>query len=115
MSVALGPGLLGRIFDGIQRPLEFLHAASGTFIRRGAQVSSLEEDMALGFRACFSGGTTVRGGEILGRVPETNLVEHRVLVPPGLQGELVDVVEAGQLQGDGSCCRGQDRARRDAP
>ena len=96
LTVTLGPGLLGRIFDGIQRPLELLHAASGTFIRRGAQVASLEEDRRWDFEPALRSGTTVRGGEILGRVPETNLVEHRVLIPPGMQGELVDVVEPGQ-------------------
>ena len=87
LSVALGPGLIGRIFDGIQRPLELLHAASGTFIERGAQVSSLDPDMEWDFEPVLAGGERAKGGDVLGTVPETPLVEHRVLVPPGLEGE----------------------------
>ncbi|MEJ2698908.1 MAG: V-type ATP synthase subunit A [Desulfuromonadales bacterium] len=98
LSVTLGPGLIGRIFDGIQRPLELLHAASGTFIQRGAQVSSLDPDKEWDFEPALGSGERVTGGDLLGTVPETPLVEHRVLVPPGLQGDLVDVVEAGRYK-----------------
>jgi V/A-type H+-transporting ATPase subunit A len=98
LTVALGPGLLGRIFDGIQRPLELLHAASGTFIRRGAQAASLDRERAWDFQPLLKPGAKVQGGEILGTVAETFLVEHRVLVPPGVQGELVEVAGAGKYQ-----------------
>jgi V/A-type H+-transporting ATPase subunit A len=96
LTVTLGPGLIGRIFDGIQRPLELLHAASGTFIRRGAQVTRLDPDRSWDFEPRLGNDAGVKGGEIIGTVPETPLVEHRVLVPPGVQGELVNVVEAGK-------------------
>ena len=96
LSVEIGPGLLGQIFDGIQRPLKALEQATGVFIGRGALVSPLARDRAWPFTPLLKAGDQVTGGAILGVVPETSAMEHRVLVPPGTAGELTFVAPAGE-------------------
>jgi V/A-type H+-transporting ATPase subunit A len=95
LSVEIGPGLLGQIFDGIQRPLTALQRATGVFIGRGAMVTPLARDRAWPFTPRLQAGDQVSGGEILGVVPETSAMEHRVLVPPGTTGELTFVAPSG--------------------
>ncbi len=95
LSVELGPGIIARVLDGIQRPLEQLQAAAGPFIRRGVSAPRLDRDRRWEFRPRLQAGARVNGGEILGVVPETPLVEHRILVPPDLRGELRSVAAAG--------------------
>jgi V/A-type H+-transporting ATPase subunit A len=94
-SVELGPGLLGTIFDGMQRPLETLAARGGDFIRRGAAAVALDRNRAWPFTPALAAGAQVRGGEILGSVAETELVAHHVLVPPDVSGSLVWIAAAG--------------------
>ncbi len=96
LSVQLGPGLLGQTFDGIQRPLERIHEATGLFIRRGVKASRLGKERKWAFEPRLSAGTELQGGEVLGAVQETPLVEHRVLVPPLVRGELKSIVEGGE-------------------
>ena len=100
LSVELGPGLLGGVFDGIQRPLASLHSQTGDWIRRGVSPVALDRERRWGFEPALEPGTEVRGGEVLGRVEETPLIEHRVLVPPGLNGELLEVRSAGDYTVD---------------
>ena len=88
LSVEIGPGLLGQIFDGIQRPLGALRQATGDFIGRGAQVTPLDRQKAWPFEPRLKVGDPVAGGDILGVVPETSAMEHRVLAPPGVAGEI---------------------------
>jgi V/A-type H+-transporting ATPase subunit A len=95
LSVELGPGLLGTIFDGMQRPLETLAARTGDFIRRGTGAVALDRRRAWRFTPVLAPDTHVGGGEILGTVPETDLVEHRILVPPEVAGTLVWIAPAG--------------------
>jgi V/A-type H+/Na+-transporting ATPase subunit A len=95
LSVELGPGLIGDIFDGIQRPLEMLAAQSGDYIQRGVTVSSLNRERRWAFTPALAAGAAVHGGDILGTVPETALVEHRVMVPPDVTGTLAWVAPAG--------------------
>jgi len=95
LSVELGPGLLGRIFDGIQRPLEALAARSGDFIERGTIVASLDRRKRWGFTPSLKSGARVCGGEVLGIVKETELFDHRILVPPGVAGRLTWIADAG--------------------
>ena len=96
LHLELGPGLLGRIFDGIQRPLEALAASTGDFIRRGASAEPLDRHRQWTFTPTLAAGAQVQGGEILGTVPETASIEHRVLVPPDICcGTLTWVAEAG--------------------
>lgn len=95
LSVELGPGLLGRIYDGIQRPLEVLAERSGSFIQRGVTAPALDRDHRWSFMPMAKVGAVVHGGDILGTVPETPLVEHRIMVPPDLTGKLVWIAPAG--------------------
>lgn len=96
LSVWLGPGLVGNIFDGIQRPLPALQALSGPWIGRGARVPPLDLEHRWPFEPCVKAGANVQPGEILGEVPETPLIRHRVLVPPDLSGHLSQVKGPGE-------------------
>ncbi len=98
LSLELGPGLIGAIFDGIQRPLRTIREASGHYIRKGVHLPSLSRDRVWDFTPLLSVGTEVAGGEILGTVPETPLVVHRILVPPETKGKLVTVAPAGKYR-----------------
>jgi V/A-type H+-transporting ATPase subunit A len=93
LSVELGPGLIGRIFDGVQRPLEDLLSTQGVYVRRGAALPALPRDRRWAFRPGARVGGTYQGGDILGVVQESHVVEHRVLVPPGVEGELLELKE----------------------
>lgn len=110
LSVTLGPGLIGQTFDGIQRPLEVVRQAQGIYVRRGASAGLPQRTWS--FTPALGPGVTVQGGAILGEVPETPLVTHRVLVPPDVSGELVRVASAGELGYDDEVAvvRGADGA-----
>jgi len=95
LSVELGPGLLGRVFDGIQRPLELLRQLTGERIHRGVSPPALDRARAWPFIPQLEPGVRVCGGEVLGTVQETPLLEHRLLVPPGVHGEVTSVAPAG--------------------
>ncbi|NJE42988.1 ATP synthase subunit A [Thermococcus sp. GR6] len=95
LSVELGPGLLTAMYDGIQRPLEVLRELSGDFIARGLTAPALPRDKKWHFTPKVKVGDKVVGGDILGVVPETSIIEHRVLVPPWVEGEIVEIVEEG--------------------
>jgi len=88
LSVSLGPGLIGNIYDGIQRPLPAIQARSGAWIRRGEKVPALDVAKPWPFEPRAAAGRRVAGGDCLGEVAETPLVKHRVMVPPGLSGNL---------------------------
>lgn len=96
LSVELGPGLLRSIFDGIQRPLPILEKRSGVFIGRGIKVTPLYHEEQWQFTPQVAVGDWVQGGAVLGVVPETSLIEHRVMVPPDVSGTLTWVAEAGE-------------------
>lgn len=96
LSIELGPGLIGNMFDGIGRPLERMRSMSGDNIQRGIQVQTLDRDRRWEFVPSCQAGQQVSGGDILGTVQETSLIQHRILVPPKLSGELVQI-EAGSF------------------
>jgi len=93
----LGPGLLGSIYDGVQRPLPVLMAATGDFIKRGLKAPALDRKRAWAFEPSLRAGAKVEGGAALGTVQETETIKHKVLLPPGLAGELKDL-RAGSFQ-----------------
>ncbi|HEY6094600.1 MAG TPA: V-type ATP synthase subunit A [Gallionellaceae bacterium] len=97
LSVELGPGLLGQIFDGVQRPLRSLYTLSGDHIARGLTVDSLDRDKRWPFvpNAELAHGTTVAPGSVLGSVQETAHITHHILVPPHLGGTLLELAPAG--------------------
>ncbi len=90
LSVELGPGLIKSIYDGIQRPLDAIMEKAGTNLERGVSVPALKRDVKWDFTASQKPGR-VEEGDILGVVQETGVVEHRIMVPPGCSGELVDL------------------------
>lgn len=92
----LGPGLLRSIFDGIQRPLPVLELRSGAFIGRGIKTTPLYRKQRWNFTPTVTAGAALQGGAVLGTVPETALIEHRVLLPPHLAGELVWIAAPGE-------------------
>lgn len=91
LSVELGPGLLSSIYDGIQRPLDIIRSQKGDFVTRGVEVPPLDRKKKWGFTPLTSKGQTVREGDFLGEVQETPLVKHRIMVPVGVAGEVVEV------------------------
>ncbi len=96
LSVELGPGLLRSIFDGIQRPLPVLELRSGAFIGRGIKTTPLYRREKWTFTPHAKAGDRVGGGALLGTVPESALIEHRVLVPPDMAGVLTWVAPEGE-------------------
>jgi len=100
LSVELGPGLIGNIFDGIQRPLEWIKSQVGALIRRGVRTKALPRDKKWHFIPKVKVGNEVVGGDILGTVKESELIEHRILVPPNTHGKLVEIVSEGEYTVD---------------
>lgn len=96
LSVELGPGLIGSIYDGIQRPLDAIKAKIGTNLERGIDVPALNYDKKWNFVPSATLGSRVVGGDILGTVQETDVVVHKILVPPGVEGELIRL-DAGEF------------------
>ena len=86
LSVELGPGLIRAIYDGVQRPLDKIRAMDGDFIVRGTQAPALDRETQWHFTPTAKSGDTVQTGDILGTVQETGMIEHRILVPPGVGG-----------------------------
>src|SRR5665648_717 len=95
LSVELGPGLLGNTFDGIQRPLETLRQLTGAYIKQARAITPLNREKKWAFTPKAKIGAKLSGGDILGVVQETDLVEHRILVPVKVQGKLVTIAPQG--------------------
>ena len=96
MNVLLGPGILDNIYDGIERPLKAIEAESGAFISRGSQVSALDDKKKWSVTLKVKKGDKLKGGEIYATLPETQIIEHRLMVPPALSGEITDVKPDGE-------------------
>ena len=93
MSVELGPGLIGSIYDGIQRPLDDIMKISGNNLQRGVEVPSLKRELIWHFVPCVKPGDTVRGGDVLGTVQETEVVTQKIMVPPDVFGTIASIEE----------------------
>ena len=91
MSVELGPGLIGSIYDGIQRPLDDIMELSGNNLHRGVEVPALKRDRSWEFVPALKVGDSVAAGDVLGTVQETEIVTHKIMVPPGLLGTVKDI------------------------
>ena len=92
LQVELGPGLLGAVFDGVQRPLEALARTDGDFLGRGRRAPALDRDRLWDFQPRVGRGDAVSGGEVIGAVAETGGLEHRILLPPTVSGTVLEVV-----------------------
>lgn len=91
LSIELGPGMIEGMFDGIQRPLDGLKALAGDFLTKGVSVPSLDRNKKWDFVPTVSVGDVVSQGDILGTVEETPIVTHKIMVPPGVSGEVTEV------------------------
>lgn len=100
LSVELGPGLMEAIYDGIQRPLDKVREQAGDWITRGINVPGLDHEKLWNFTPVIKPGTMVSGGEIIGKVPETELIEHMIMVPPTVSGEIKSVKDEGEYNID---------------
>ena len=96
MSVELGPGMIEGIYDGIQRPLEKIVEKVGACITRGVEVPALDPEKKWEFTPAVQEGTEVVGGDVIGTVPETAVVLHKIMVPPKMSGTIVKVAAKGQ-------------------
>ena len=94
LSVELGPGLIRSIFDGIQRPLPVIEMRTGSFISRGVHLTPLYRKDRWDFTPTCKVGDEVKGGQIIGTVPETPVLEHRVMVPPDVSGTITWIAPA---------------------
>ena len=95
MSVTLGPGIMGNIFDGIQRPLKKIEEIFGDFIGRGANIDAIDTEKKWETSMCVNVGDTVIGGAVIATVPETDVILHKSLLHPSLSGKIVWVAENG--------------------
>lgn len=93
LSVELGPGLIGSIFDGIQRPLVDIMEATGTNLKRGVEIPSLNRDKLWHFIPAVAPGTEVEAGDVIGTVNETDIVTQKIMLPHGMKGIIRSVQE----------------------
>jgi V/A-type H+-transporting ATPase subunit A len=91
LSVELGPGLVSSIYDGIQRPLDVIRDEEGDFVTRGIEVPALDRKKKWAFVPVLEKGQSVQEGDILGEIEETPLIKHKIMVPPGFEGKIVDI------------------------
>jgi V/A-type H+-transporting ATPase subunit A len=96
LSVSLGPGLIESIYDGIQRPLDKIKDKVGNFISRGISMPAIDPEKKWDFKPVKKEGDKVVGGDIIGLVEETVLIEHRIMVPPGIRGT-IEKINKGKL------------------
>ena len=96
LSVLLGPGLISSIYDGIQRPLDDIEKECGSYITRGIKVSPLDVKKKWDFKPVVKKGQALLQGAVIGEIYESATVVHRVMVPPGMHGELAWIVPEGR-------------------
>lgn len=98
MNVLLGPGIIDNIFDGIERPLKAIEEEAGAFINRGSSVSALDDKKLWNVTMKVKVGDKLEGGQIYATLPETPIIEHRLMVPSELSGEVVKVNPNGDYK-----------------
>lgn len=104
LSVELGPGLIGSIYDGIQRPLEAIKKISDQYIHRGTKVPPLSREAKWLFTPSVAQGDEVKAGQIIGTIVETERIEHRIMVPPKLSGRVRTLVPEGEYTLETTIC-----------
>ena len=107
LSVALGPGLLTQIYDGIQRPLPTLEKVMGVFITRGVDADAFDLEKKWTFEATVTVGDEVGSGQVIGTVQETETIVHKIMVPPG-KGGVVKSIESGDFNVTQTVCTLED-------
>ena len=111
LSTSLGPGMIGTIYDGLQRPLDVIADKAGAFITRGVSADSIPFDKEWEFVPAVKKGDDIEGGSILGSVQETPLIDHKILVPPTApKSKVKDVVKGGKYKIDEVVVTSEDKA-----
>lgn len=111
LSTILGPGMIGTIYDGLQRPLDAIARKAGAFITRGVSADSIPFDRPWEFVPGVKNGDGIEGGTILGSVQETPLIEHRILAPPSTpKSKVKDVVKQGKYKVDEVVVTAEDKS-----
>jgi V/A-type H+-transporting ATPase subunit A len=111
LSTTLGPGMIGTIYDGLQRPLDVIAKKAGAFITRGVIANSIPFDKAWEFVPTVKKGDDLEGGSVIGTVQETPLIEHRILVPPTTpKVKVTDVTKAGKYKIDQTVASAEDKS-----
>ncbi len=105
LSVELGPGLISTIYDGVQRPLEKIFKQTGDFIERGVQVSPLSREIKWDFTPTVKVGDELKGGAILGTVPEGFVLIHKILLHPNISGKVKQIAEKGEYTLEDVICK----------
>ena len=95
LSVELGPGIIGSVFDGVQRPLEIIKTQSGDYIPRGVEVPAISKEKKWEFIPKVSQGDSVSGGDVIGEVQETSAILHMITVPPNFSGNIKSIASEG--------------------
>lgn len=113
LSVELGPGLISHTFDGIQRPLTEIKEKQGIFIKRGLQVGALSREKNWKVNIKVKRGDKVYPNFVVGEVEETSLVKHRILIPPGVDGEIVEVEKSGNYKIRDTVCIVKEKGGRE--
>ena len=104
LSVELGPGLIGAIYDGIQRPLNsIMEVTHSNNLSRGVEVYSLDRDKTWDFKPAVNVGDAVEAGDIIGTVQETEIVEQKIMVPVGVAGRVAEI-RSGSFKVDETVC-----------
>ena len=109
MCASLGPGIVRNIFDGIERPLSAIAEHNGAFIACGCSEPALDGEKEWEVKLCVKPGDVLHGGDIYGECPETPVVAHRFLVPPSLEGEVVETAPDGKYKIDDTIVKLRDR------
>ncbi|MDV3277835.1 MAG: V-type ATP synthase subunit A [Nitrososphaerales archaeon] len=110
LSTTLGPGMMGTIYDGLQRPLDVIAKKAGAFITRGVTANSIPFDKLWEFVPIVKTGDEIGGGSVIGKVQETPLIEHRILVPPtASKAKVKDVVKVGKFKIDETVVTTEDK------
>ena len=115
LSVTLGPGMIGVTYDGIARPLKAIESAAGSFIPRGVSLPSVDMDRKWDVTVDIKEGDELVPGQIFARTRETEVVEHRSMVPPGVSGKAVEVKPSGQYTASEPICQVEDARGRRTP
>ncbi len=95
LGLELGPGIIGNVVDGIQRPLEQIAQTTGIYIGRGINIPSLDRDKKWDFTPTVKTGDELPAGAIIGEVPETSLIKHRIMLSPRISGKVVSIAKPG--------------------
>ncbi|MFW6163186.1 MAG: V-type ATP synthase subunit A, partial [Planctomycetota bacterium] len=115
LSVELGPGLMTGIYDGIQRPLAAIREEFGDYITRGAELPGLDREKSWHFVPTVGEGDQVTGGDIIGTVQETELIVHKIMVPPGVEGRVAAIAETDATVTETVCTLETDDGRVELP